>query len=320
MKLWFLLAGVAALGCSKSEFSEQRSDPKAFVDSEDKQEEETLASEPVMIGGGFLACFASQPDEVGCNLYEDEKYKNRMAVDTTMVLESLSDSVSQVVFDPTHPSWTWRFLFKESPASKLELKALVGSQEIELSVPIQYILPGSLLLAGELLGVEIKLRDKKSGLCLSGNSNWSIVESPGTPTEYQKFVMQLEDCQNAIEFQWAQWSTDEKDRFRLHALGPEIHPDSCDPDFFVQGLCQRACLDLAEFGVGPQVELFGCTYFENTEKAQRITLKLKEEGSFSLEVNELPIGYLDASSIEGKSDLEPLVFEMFVSEKQANAL
>ena len=240
-----------------------------------------------MVGGGFLACFetSSASAEFGCNIYEDTDFKRRIsdpvvALDFFDGADKLLDSMS---FDPSHPRWTWRLGFEKSLPAVITVHADNGL--VRAKIPVRSIVPVQLLLASELFNEQLKLRSLDSGLCLTGNPDWSVTDLGGGDLQYTQFSLTFADCAQARSFKWSPWSESDTQGYRLHTEGPSEHPDLCKPEFFDQQLCDRTCLDLAEFGEGPQTELFGCTILQNSDKAQRISIKAEAGGRLSMQVN-----------------------------------
>lgn len=234
------------------------------------------SNEPVMVGGGFLACFidesaASSAGEqdglpIGCGLYAGNDYRQRLDAQLVDIVEAelvLADSERQAVDfvkQDNHPRWSWLSNLprgQETYDLVLSINDQLNRSKIpKLTIRVGDSLPPAIIESSLVADAEFKLRLSGTDLCISGNPIWSF-DGGEAVTD----AMNLQSCDTALSFRFSPWLGG----YRIHTFNP--NPFSCNADDYHQDFCGRSCLDLADFGEGEDLQLFGCTFSEAAQLA-----------------------------------------------------
>jgi hypothetical protein len=233
----------------------------------------SLASDPVMVDGAYLMCFRDRNldknstqtptiSHLGCALYADEDATSKAnvnpdivtAYDVQLVYEEGQEEASALERAPQSSRWHWTVAFKmPTVPQSLRMSMSVASQspkEVSLSVHDQ--LPADLFVGSSAGPIgPFLMRDRKSQLCLSGETAWSY--NAETKTSLSS-PLSLVECSLAKGFQATRFGAG----WHLHTPNPK--PGDCSPQYgMVPGLCSQSCIDRADYGKKASLHLWGCT-------------------------------------------------------------
>ncbi len=293
---------LALLACKGINFGESRdsSGTKAASDSarDDADDtEETVASEPVSVGGAFLGCFLDpqiEPDlmkdfnetpdsvSVGCQAFDNADFtrvlgRGKLVLDGVDIQTSRGSQPLAFKAVDNHPRWSWLLRVPAATWQRklyFNIRASEESSPIRLFVELLDILPAA--VAAEPLGLtggSYKLRVKGSTQCLAGNAAWAydpIARKPITES------LQLVECANGFNFQFLSF----QNGFRFFVSHPE--PPTCNTETTPAEVCGQSCVDLENYGLGPRFVLWICT---RSVEAQSFSLVPGAKGAVRLQAN-----------------------------------
>ncbi|MFW7378474.1 MAG: hypothetical protein ACOH5I_06700 [Oligoflexus sp.] len=276
----------------------------AVASKEDGNDEsEVLASEPVMVAGGFLACFidsdisansypqseSNNGQSMGCAIYADKRYQRRLETAGVMVQNATLhvgniDTSLNLYPQNGHPRWDWLGKLPVG-GSMYELTIVftdplspIGTTTVKVSVQ------ASMNMAITFMAVnpnqDYTILEVESQLCLGGDPQWSIVRSAITGdilslTSHPTELVACDDAK-AVSFRFLP----EEDGYIIHTANPA--PAECLVPLET-GLCTRSAIDLRDFGTGNAFELFAIS---GSVEAQRIFVDINQDGSISLFAND----------------------------------
>jgi len=281
------------LGCSRKDFlqvaSQQRdikqgdvapADDTALNPGSEGQmkstSEDMTASDPVMIDGSFLVCFRDRnldnrdPAEkglahLGCALYRDQSARERSSlsadaieIQKAVVLDKKeTETPLSLVRSPNSARWQWVGSYLEqAPALQLRLTFATSQQTSrEAILPLYDRLPISLFsLTGEKELGPLQIRIAKTSNCLTGDPTWAYNAETKVSTSSP---LKIVDCSQARAFM----ATRFQEGWSLHTANPNPPPASeCVAIYGMNtSLCQRSCIDRADYGKTERLHLWGCT-------------------------------------------------------------
>ncbi|MFW7380848.1 MAG: hypothetical protein ACOH5I_18680 [Oligoflexus sp.] len=329
---WWMCGGLAivSMACAERDFDRNTgrsglSQETSSIDgvelgesSDDaKAEWNDETNEPVMVGGGFLACFIDESAvntdgeqdglPIGCSLYAGNDYRQRLNAQLVDIIEAelvLANSERQsvdFVKADNHPRWSWRSNLPRGQENYDLVLAIIDQQNRgklpKLTIRVRDSLPPAIIENSLVPEAEYKFRLSGTDLCISGNPVWSFSDGSAETDE-----MNLQTCESALSFRLSPWL----DGYRIHTFNPA--PFACEAGNYHQDFCGRSCLDLEDFGQGEDLQLFGCTF---SEPAQLARFSVVNDRSVYLTFNNrflvIDEGELNVTnSADGKSHFEIL--------------
>ncbi len=312
---------MSALGCSKKDFSSQKLPETGAVAGNDAminpstgfesrspddpaRTDDASASDPVMVDGSYLVCFRdrnqdiNQPSEgiqahLGCAFFKDKAGHERAptnsdapSIEKAIGIAASAREIPILMKKQVSPQrWQWIGTFQESESIESIRINVSGPQVAQRSavLPIYDKIPGGIFLTPTETSVgPFLIRLTGSKQCLSGDPTWSYNASTGVSSSSPLSIV---DCSVARSFQASAFQKG----WAVHTANPNPSPASeCLAQYGMNtSLCNRSCLDRADFGRSTSLQLWGCT---TSVEAQSVMFSSKNQ-SLSVSLNGGPIGF-----------------------------